>query len=339
MLTGHGNDRYDYKGKVRYDFSSNIPWENKSGEVLSFLQTRLGAVQNYPDPLASELTGKIAALHGVPKSCVLVTAGSAEAFYLLAHLYEGKTSTVPVPSFAEYEDAARVHRHKLLYGAYTSLRIGKHTDLLWFAYPNNPDGFLLPIPVIEEICAGDRTRIVIIDNAYGDLCTSAGSLIPLHDKYPNLVTVHSLTKTFAIPGLRLGYLIASEDIVDGLQRIRIPWSVNALAQEAGSFILDHYEALKPDAEKLDTESVRLQSELKKIPELAPEPSPANFFLVRMLKGSSPDLKAFLVEKHGILIRDASNFRGLSDRHFRLSVQSPEACAALISGLEDYFSQI
>lgn len=338
MLTGHGNDRYDFEGKIRYDFSSNIPWENKSEEIISFLHTRLSAVQNYPDPLASELTEQIASRHGVKKDSVLVTAGSAEAFYLLAHLYQGQASAIAIPSFAEYEDAAWVYRHKLSFVSYEDITAEKSTDLLWFAYPNNPDGILLPTPVIENLCSEDKKRVIIIDNAYGELCSEAVSLIPLHKKYPNLVTVHSLTKTFAIPGLRLGYLIASPDIISSLQKLRTPWSVNALAQEAGKFILSRYDDLMPDAEKLDTESLTLQKELKKIPHLEVKASKTNFFLCRMLEGTSSQLKSFLIDRHGILIRNASNFRGLSEQHFRLSIQSPEACNALIKGLNDYFSK-
>ena len=338
MLTGHGNDRYAFKGKIKHDFSSNIPWTNHSGEILSHLKEHLGAIQNYPDPLASELTEKLAGRHGLPKEQVLVTAGSAEAFYLLAHRFGGKKSAVAVPAFAEYEDAARAYGHSLAFTPFDLIEDAPKANLLWLAYPNNPDGRLLPLPVLESLLARRPRRTVIIDNAYGELCPRAESLLPLLDRYPNLVLVRSLTKTFAIPGLRLGYILASERLISELQKLRIPWSVNALALEAGGFILDRYDALLPDEETLARESEALQKALAELPDLDVTPSPANYFLVRMRRGTASDLKSFLIESHGILIRDASNFRTLTPGHFRLSVQSPEANAALVEGLKDYFSR-
>ena len=338
MLTGHGNDRYAFGGKIRYDFSSNIPWINHSGEIISYLKEHPEVVQNYPDPLASELTEKIASRLGLPGSRVLVTSGSAEAFYLLAHCFERRRSAVAVPAFAEYEDAARAYRHRLSFTPFDLVEDAPKADLLWFAYPNNPDGRLLPLPVLKSLLARNPRRTVIIDNAYGELCPKAEDLLPLVKEVPNLVLVRSLTKTFGIPGLRLGFVLIPEKLAPELRKLRIPWSVNALALEAGSFILDHYDALLPDEVALARESKALQTDLATLPDLEVTPSPTNYFLVRMRRGTAAELKAFLIETRGILIRDASNFRSLTPGHFRLSVQSPEANQALIEGLKDYFSR-
>lgn len=339
MRTGHGNDRYDYEGLIRYDFSSNIPWQNHSDEVIKHLREQLDTIQNYPDPNAKSLTELICRHHDVPPECVLVTSGSAEAFYLVAHLYEGHSSLIAIPSFREYEDAARVYRHSCLFMRYDDLGGALPlSDLLWLAYPNNPDGRLLDLGLIERL-VGERDGTVIIDNAYGELTPVAHRLDELSLQYPNLITIHSLTKTFGIPGLRIGYIIASPKIIRRLGDLMIPWSVNALAQASGLYVLSHYDSLKPDTDRLISESIALQEMIKvEVPEVTLTPSVTNFFLLEMRWGTASDLKEYLISSHGILIRNADNFRGLTSRHFRLSVQHPQANQALLIGLKSYFDE-
>lgn len=334
MLHGHGNDLYDYHGKIIADFSSNIPYRNASALIVAHLADCLHLIGNYPDPNARALTHQIAAHHGVLAENVLVTNGSAEAFYLLAHLLSGRKSTVTFPAFSEYEDACKLYGHDLSFLDLKMLsnRTRFFTDTVWFALPNNPDGILTSPETIESLCRNNPKTHFIVDNAYGELCPQCRSIVPLHARCINLISVHSLTKTFAIPGLRLGYVIAHEDIIARLQPLRTPWSVNALALEAGSFVMSNYDFLLPDSTVLCRESKRFQQQLSALSNIEVVPSPCNYFLARLKKGTAAELKKYLIEKHGILIRNADNFRGLTSQHFRLSVQSTENNLRLIEAL-------
>jgi|AGTN01.3.fsa_nt_gi Histidinol-phosphate/aromatic aminotransferase and cobyric acid decarboxylase len=337
MLTGHGNDIYDYAGRIRGDFSSNIPYRNASPTIAEYLRSRLHLIGEYPDPLARKLTSQIATHHGISPGNVLVTNGSAEAFYLLAHLFRGKHSMIAYPAFSEYEDACRVYGHTL---SFQPVRVFREnptfaSDLVWFAVPNNPDGTIVDNETIDCFCRNHPHTFFIIDAAYGELCPRCEPLTPLHALHANLISVHSLTKTFGIPGLRLGYVIAREEVIGPLRELSTPWSVNAPALEAGSYVMENYRALLPDSAALCRESAAFQEQLNTLPQLRIIDSPCHFFLACLKRGTAAELKAFLVAHYGLLIRDASNFRGLSPQHFRLSVQDKRRNDELINGLKKF----
>ena len=165
------------------------------------------------------------------------------------------------------------------------------------------------------------------------------SVISLVDMLPNLVVVRSLTKVFAIPGLRLGYIVANRNLVKLLWNIKMPWSVNALAAEAGCFIADNYQALLPDVSSLAQSCACLQNALCSVGGVEVTPSGTNYLLARLTKGSAAQLKQYLVKQHGLLIRDASNFRGLSPAHFRVATQGEQKDSALVAAIAGFVSEI
>lgn len=347
MQTGHGNDIYDYRD-IRCDFSSNIPYRNAAGIIADYLRERMDSIYNYPDPNARKLTSQLADFHSASTNNILITNGSAEAFYLLAHLFQNRKTVIPHSAFSEYEDACRTYRHKLSFlpmgssqdsESYptTSLQdtVRFKADTVWFGVPNNPDGIIVDNKTISRFCNENPYTYFIVDAAYDDLCPRNESVKSLQGGFNNLITVHSLTKTFGIPGLRLGYIVADRQIIDGIRSLRPPWSVNALALEAGNFILKNWNRLLPDAVSLCAESKLLQQEIGAIPQFEVTASPTNFFLVKMKERTSAELKQYLVDNFGLLIRDASNFRGLTPYHFRISVQEKVWNCRLIEALKRF----
>lgn len=338
MINGHGDDAYNYSGNIVGDFSSNIPYRHHGESIARHLKETLSSIHHYPDPHARELCEALHAFHNLSDGVdILVTNGSAESFYLLAHLFAGSKSLITYPSFAEYEDACALYKHEMDFipvDQLMSIHIRGYKTL-WCALPNNPDGYIIPIDNIRWLCESYPDTYIIVDNAYGDLCPTSGDLVSLHSDYPNLISIHSLTKTYAIPGLRIGYTIASSKLLSRLHPYRMPWTVNSLALSAGLFIVKHHESLRPDAEALCAKSQELQMRLASIDGLEVLPSSCNFFLCRLQKGSASDLKSYLVQHHGLLIRDASNFRGLTPRHFRVSVQTSALNERLYQAIVQY----
>lgn len=342
MITGHGDDAYNYPDGIIGDFSSNVPYSHHGTLVAEHLCREVSRIHNYPDPQARQLTQALREHHHLNEGTdILITNGSAESFYLLAHLFSGSKSIITYPSFAEYEDACALYKHDITYLNLKEINISSvaGSRTLWFALPNNPDGYIMPIEKIRALCAEHPDTFIIIDNAYGELCPSSADLIPLHSEFPNLISVHSLTKTFAIPGLRLGYTIASTEVVSALQSYRIPWSVNSLALSAGLFIVRNYNGLRPDAHALCDESEQLQRMLGEIQGLEVYPSLCNFFLCKLLKGTAADLKEYLATQHKLLIRNADNFRGLTAQHFRVSVQGDDLNSLLCHGIKMYLQTV
>ena len=338
MLFGHGSDIHQYKDTIIADFSSNVWYKGLHKELTNYLESKLQNIVHYPEPDAGELSKKIAKLHGVSNKNVLVTNGATEAFYLLAQLYSRFYSNILYPAFAEYEDACKSFNHTLHYVNNTEFDLNtyiKTPSLFWLGNPNNPDGKITSRKDIENLCANNPNVIFIIDEAYAELCDKFESVINLVDKYNNLIVVRSLTKAFSIPGIRLGYMVGSTKIIDKIKSIKIPWSVNTLAIEAGNFIISDYHSLLPNKKILAYECKALQNEFLNIPELEIIPSDCNYFLVRLTKGKASDLKQFLIKKYGLLIRDASNFRGLNESYFRIAIQKPEFNTQLVNAIKQW----
>ena len=336
MIHGHGNDRYNYNKKIIADFSSNVWYKGPAEKLITHLKTHLSHIAHYPEPGAEKLQAKTAGFYNLhPEQC-LITNGSVEAFYLIALANRTKQSVVLTPCFSEYEDACHIHGHKL---KFISNKEGwqnkiKGNELVWLGNPNNPDGKVWAAEKLEKIIASHADKLFVVDEAYGDLCHSFQSVVPLIKKFQNLIVVHSFTKNFAIPGLRLGFILGSKKTIKPLNHLRMPWTVNSIAQEAGNYIIDHYDTLIPKKEEIKEASKLFLEELDDVKEyLKVFPTDCNYFLVQLKGKYSEELKSKLMNEYGLLIRDASNFRGLDKSYIRLAVQKPQHNKLLIKAMK------
>jgi threonine-phosphate decarboxylase len=341
MLKGHGSDIHSYNSPIIADFSSNVWYEGMPKGLSNHLSEKIQNIIHYPSPDADKLSKKIAHLHGIDNNNVLVTNGATEAFYLLAQLYFGVKSYIVYPSFAEYEDACKIFNHSLNFIPNTefesTIKFNKDS-IVWLGNPNNPDGKILSVSSIEDFCKNNPEIHFIIDEAYVELSDKCETSIQLVLEYENLIIVRSLTKSFTIPGIRLGYVAASSKIIEKLKTIKMPWSVNSLAIEAGDFILNDYYNLLPKKNIVTTESKKLQNELSKFSELEIIPSDCNYFLASLKNGIASELKQYLIEEYNFLIRDASNFRGLNNSHFRIAAQKPEFNTMLVDAIKQWLNK-
>ena len=340
MLKGHGSDIYNYNSSIIADFSSNVWYDGMPEGLVGFLSEKFQNIIHYPSPDAEELSIKLANLHRISSNNVLATNGATEAFYLLAQLYFGVNSYIRYPSFSEYEDAARIFNHTLNFISHSEFESTvkyKKDSMVWIGNPNNPDGKITPVDHIKILCKENPACCFIIDEAYVDLSDKCDSSIRLIPDYGNLVIVKSLTKSFAIPGLRLGYLVASSKIIEKLKAIKMPWSVNTLAIEAGNYILSDYDNFLPKKDTVTIESKKLQKKLSQLSDIKITLSDCNYFLASVVNRKVSELKQFLIDEHGFLIRDASNFRGLNESHFRIAAQKPEFNDTLVRAIKDWMS--
>lgn len=337
MLNGHGNDQYAYNRTITADFSTNISNGVVARQLSDFLQRKLNSLHNYPDPEANIFLDAIAQHHQIGKDKLLGCNGSTEAFYLIAQTFGKMKSFIRIPSFSEYEDACKQFGHQIEQGTTLPENSLKNNNLVWLGNPNNPDGRTTSTNEIETFCRLHPKTLFIVDEAYADLCQNFETAIPLTQKHPNLIVVRSLTKSFSVPGLRIGYLVSDNQNILRIKQNMMPWNMNTLAIEAGAYIMDNYKELKPDSEKIIEQSKRFQDELSRLPGLTVLPTSCNFFLVKLHVSTAAGLKSFLMEEYGILIRDASNFKGLTLQHFRLSVQSKQKNRALIAALKAWFN--
>ena len=342
MIEGHGDDIYKY-GDIRMNFSSNIYSHADLSGLYEHLKAHLHLISSYPEPQPYKLRNCLAAKHGVEPESVLVTNGATEAIYLIAQAFRNgvqKTGRPPSfyvknPTFSEYEDAMRNFSYV---EAEMPVPASGEERLVWMCNPNNPTGEITPQEEIAAVASHDGV-LLTIDQSYehytkAKLLTAADAV-----KMGNVILVHSMTKNYAIPGLRIGYIVAAPELIQRVSQCQHPWSVNALAIEASLFLLKEHDNLIPALDDYLHETELLRTALNRIEGISVVPTQTNFMLCTMDKGTAAQLKTYLAEKHHILIRDASNFTGLSERHFRVATQLPEENRALVAAVKEYMADV
>ncbi len=335
MLYGHGDDIHNFTGLIKHNFSTNVRQDIDLSPVYDFLKANIELISSYPEPLGESLAATIAEHYRIEPGNILVTNGTTEAIYMVAQLYSGETSAICAPTFSEYESACSIYGHHLRYTCKERF-INVHftgTKLIWLCNPNNPTGEIFPRQSLEELISGNPDSYFIIDEAYSDFTAENPSLLDKINLFPNLIILKSLTKTYRIPGLRLGFVAADKTVINSLKKIKQPWSVNSLAIEAGKYIYSNIQLLTKPVLPLIQERKRLGLILQSRFSFKLIPSETTFFISEIPQGTANGLKNYLAMEHGILIRDASNFRGLGERHIRLAALSREADDALIRALE------
>jgi L-threonine-O-3-phosphate decarboxylase len=316
------------------DFAVNVVPGGPPPQVRERLASALSTIDRYPDdaPAASA----VAARHGRPPGEVLLLNGAAEAFWLLAHALRPRRAVCVHPSFTEPEAALRAAGAEVVRAGRDpedfSLDPGAiepAADFVVVGNPNNPTGNLDPAAMIAGLARPGR--ILVVDEAFMDLVPGeAESLAPRGD-VPGLVVVRSLTKAWALPGLRTGFLLAQRGVVAALRAARQPWSVNSLALAAleayGRGELTSAAVAREIAQAREELATRLRS----LPGVRVWPSCANFLLVRVASGEH--VRAGLLER-GIAVRRAATFPGLTADHLRIAVRTPADNELLLAALAE-----
>ncbi len=338
MLRGHGDDGYAQPTEIKHDFSSNVCREALPEGLLEHLRQGLEGLSHYPEPASESLRATIARHEGVTPASVLVTNGATEAIYLAAQAFPKRISYVLQPTFSEYADACRLYGHQL-----RSIRrldeVGEDASMVWLCNPNNPTGTVIPREALLELVVAHPKVIFVVDQSYEAFCREPLLSVSEAAGYGNLLLLHSMTKQYALPGLRLGYLTGAKQLVSKVERMLQPWSVNMLAQQAGMFVLEERFKRKEKrgatfADEYLRETQRLWAAVADIEGMEPLPTATNFFLVRLERPCGGELKAWLAER-GILIRDASNFEGLDGHYVRMAAQRPDENNLLIEKLREW----
>lgn len=316
------------------DFSASINPLGLSEKVREAIVRALGNLVHYPDTSCEELKDLLAREHDLSPDHFHVANGSTEIIYHLPALVPGRRALIVAPAFSEYEHALRSHGwdvHHFVLSPTEGFKLDLSRlagaleggfDALYLCNPANPSGTLYPsctIAQIRRICSSSNTFLVL-DEAFMDFCPG-GSAAGDFAGEGNVLILRSMTKFFAIPGLRLGYAMAQPELIGRLGRLGGPWSVNSLAQAAGAAALADGEYRELTLRYVERERAVLAGEISALKGLKPFPSRANFLLVEIIDGpTAPELQRLLL-KQRILIRDCSGFAGLSEKFFRIAVRT------------------
>ena len=299
-------------------------------------------IERYPDCEAGQLRHLLAGKLGVSPDNLMIGNGSTELIRLVAAAYfDGEDLVlIPQPTYGEYEVAchlvsAQVMKQPMLKAPDFVLSTAEAVRLvqehrpkgIFLCNPNNPTGQYLTKKDVEQILAVAKDSLVILDEAYIAFTEGAWTSLDLVNR-ANLVILRSMTKDYALAGLRLGYAIAAKPIVSDLKRVRPPWNVNAVAQEAGIFALNADGYVEQCGGRIRQAKDFLIKELTQLG-LSPLASQTNFFLVEV--GDAAEFRQALLKK-GILVRDCASF-GLPD-YIRLAPRTIPECKRLIAAIED-----
>lgn len=338
MIEGHGDDLYKYGKKIVSNFSSNVYNRIDHSGLYQRLNERLSTICSYPEPMPYSLESEIARRYSLTPRQVCVTNGATEAIYLIAQVFQGRTSAVLGPTFSEYADACRVHRHKVK-PFYSLDALPEDAELVWICNPNNPTGEVRNKEDLKALVDSHPDKLFIFDQSYEYFTLKSLLGIKEAASFPNVILLHSMTKQYAIPGLRVGYFTASEGLTDDVRCRRMPWSVNSLAIEAAKYLLEEGGGISADIPQLLAERERLTNLLLATGMLEIWPTDTHYMLIKLRMGKAAALKDFLAVNHGILIRDASNFEGLDERFFRIATQTPEENDKLVKAISEWMEQI
>lgn len=354
MLSDHGGnireaeEKFGFPASRILDFSANINPLGLFPKLKDIITSNIDSLLHYPDSECKILKEELAIFLGVETSNLLIGNGSIELIFLVPKALSPHRVLIPIPTFSEYEFSVKQSKGKVLFirtrqeesfkiKIENLIKLFPKVDLVFICNPNNPTGNLISKDEIIYLAkAGQKYRTtIVVDEVFIDFVKDQEnySVIKEAVKVSNLLVLRSLTKFFALPGLRLGYLVGNKNLISKLSKYQFPWNVNSLAQLAGKEIIKDVNYIRRSKEFIIKERNYLFKRLKEIKGITPYVPTANFVFCKLNDGRLNSRILFEeLGRRGILIRDCSNFRGLSNRYIRVAVRKREENDKLITAL-------
>ena len=365
----HGGDVYSHPNFI--DFSANINLLGAPQRVIECAKAAINEITHYPQVGYHRLRQAIAELEQVESQQIICGNGAAEVFFTLVSALKPKKALLYIPTFQEYEHALKHVNCQIVYeylreeqgfqiGESQLQQIDNTIDMVFFCNPNNPTGILTRTDFLEQmlkICK-EVGAVLVVDECFLDFVLATEELYSMKnylEEYLNLFIVKAFTKTFGMPGLRLGYgLCKNKIILEKMKSVTQPWNVSVPAQEAGiaaaqeknyliktrlavekekTFLLEQLLNYQPQVNQMVLlKSNGQETNLEQVQEkffIQIYGYAANFIFFKSIINLDLELKTY-----GILIRNCSNFQGLGEGGYRIAVRTRKENQALIYALED-----
>lgn len=340
--------RLGVDGRAVLDFSVNLNPLGPPSLIRDRWPHLISGIQDYPSVEGEGVAFYYERRYGIEPDQFLAGNGSTELIYLIPRALGIKRALVIVPSFHDYTRASRLSGASVLHQALLqkadsfAVDIGetmdrlRDSDALWLGNPNNPTGNLYPKETILEICRRFPEKWVIVDEAFMPFVERKDLfcvLVP--DRPKNLLVLHSLTKFYALAGIRMGGVIGAKEVIRGLKQFKEPWTVNGVAERIAPLLLECGEYEEKTLSLIRTERNRILENLRRSGFVFPSTPSANFLLCqwRFTENLDDCLKELLAK--GIYVRDCRNFPGLGKNWFRIAVKNPEENDRLLSALSSF----
>lgn len=333
---------------VKVDFSSNINPLGISKEVLHALRKNLTKLSSiYPDNNHTTLKKKIIDYLGNPLSqdSINVGNGATELIYNFVRSFVRRQVLIPSPTFCEYETASKRIGAKIKHVQLKNWKLdidgilekSKNSEAIFICNPNNPTG-LFTYPLIEKLIEKiDESIKVLIDESFIEFVDDnkhPRTFIEKINEFQNIVVLRSMTKSFGLAGLRLGYCVSHSSTAQKISNNKITWNVNGLAQLAGVTALDNLSHVIRARRIIKTEREFMHNRINsKLSSFSAIESDVNYYLIQLHKSNSTLTRDLLLQRNGILVRDCSDFKGINDKYIRVAVKTHEENLELLTSLE------
>lgn len=368
----HGGNIFQFAHEQRIepyevvDFSANINPLGPSQRGLDALNAQLRYISHYPDATNDDVLNAIADTYGMDKHQITVGNGAAELLYAICRLPGYTGAFVPAPGFSEYKEAleaSKIPVRDIFYRPreddngkpyfevpYLALETfaaelkGQDGRIIVFlGNPNNPDGTLLDKDHIRTVASmlKDANSLLVIDESFIDfvgndpLQDNEHSMRSLVNEFDNIIVVHSFTKFYAVPGLRIGAAFANETLITQLQQYIPSWSVNTLAQAYTKAALNDVDYIKRTKQELNEERVFMYNALDAIEGITVYPPSANFILFQVnQEGITANYINEELKKYNMIVRNCDSYVGLTNHWVRIAIKDHDTNIKLVDKLID-----
>lgn len=332
----HGSDVekiqevYGIKKESIINFAGNVNPLGVSPILKNTLANNIDIITSYPERNYNNLRNAIGKYTNTTINNVLVGNGSTELISLLIKIILPKKALILGPTYSEYEREVSLSggQAKIIMTSNPVTHLSSEIDMLIICNPNNPTSSAINVDEMTKIITACKELgiFVMIDETYVEFAPNINdiSAIPLINKFDNLIVLRGISKFFASPGLRLGYALGSESLINKINQQKNPWTINSLAALAGEVMFFDELYIKDTRELINTERERIWNILKDCKNIKVNYPIANFILVEILDDNITAKDIFEAAiKEGLMIRDCSSFEGLSNKYFRFCFMKPE----------------
>jgi threonine-phosphate decarboxylase len=351
-MRGHGGNIYAASRRTGIpeeqilDFSASINPLGMPEGAARAIREGIGRLYHYPEPYSEELTSCVAGRLAVAPETVICGNGSTELIYLVPRALRPGRVLIPNPTFMEYERASilsgvsgvvamwlrKEDQFDVLPGAFIDLMGGNEPcDMAFLCNPNNPTGRLVSREDIIKCADAARQQgcYLVVDEAFIDFCPEASVCAEVENN-PYLIVLRSMTKFYALSGLRIGCAVLHPSLAERVRAYKEPWTVNSLAQKAGIAALGDIRYREATLRAMEEEKTFMEGALTRIG-IPFVPSRANYYLIR--PRGAQEVRV-LLEGKGILVRDCSDFPGLDGTYLRIAVRSREENTRLLQEMAE-----
>jgi len=358
IVGGHGgniriaNEIYGFSPEEFIDFSANINPLGPPEQIRNIIANAVNEIQNYPDIEYVKLKNALSKFYNIPVSNIIAGNGSAELIDLFIRVSGKKNGIIIEPNFYEYE---RGLKNSGIIPEYLTGREEKNfkveidkivsalkrDSIVFISSPNNPVGYTYSKKEIEYLLLEIKKQnsLLFVDEAFIDFTinkkkvTVAGEI----ENNRELIILQSLTKILAVPGLRLGMLFASAEIISNMNLLKIPWSINCFASALGEKINFFDEFIQQSANQIFDEKKRMEKKLNKISALKVLNGEVNYFLCKLNQKYCYEKFEMYLGQNKILIRSCVNYPGLTKQFFRIAVKTKNENDRLIQKMNEFFN--